>query len=126
MKSAFLHLSLEKDQLLYQATEGLRLLCRDSYDHEKSHFDAPLASRFEEMDAVVLFDNVLVPWERVFMYREHEFAVDLVEKFASYHRQSYACWHDVSAERDRDYCSNRRLGAKVIAWEKFAFVRGGG
>jgi 4-hydroxyphenylacetate 3-monooxygenase len=52
------------------ATKGLRLICRDTYDHGKSHFDAPLSSRFEEMDAVVLFDNVLVPWERVFMYRD--------------------------------------------------------
>lgn len=52
------------------STPGLRLICRDSYDHGKSHFDAPLASRFEEMDAVVIFDNVLVPWERVFMYRD--------------------------------------------------------
>jgi 4-hydroxyphenylacetate 3-monooxygenase len=51
-------------------TPGLRLLCRDTYDHGKSHFDAPLASRFEEMDAVVTFKNVLVPWERVFMYRD--------------------------------------------------------
>lgn len=52
------------------ATKGLKLICRDTYDHGKSHFDAPLSSRFEEMDAVVLFDNVLVPWERVFMYRD--------------------------------------------------------
>jgi len=52
------------------ATPGLRLLCRDSYDHGKSHFDAPLASRYEEMDAVVIFNDVLVPWERVFMYRD--------------------------------------------------------
>ncbi|MFY0615425.1 MAG: 4-hydroxyphenylacetate 3-monooxygenase, oxygenase component [Hyphomicrobiaceae bacterium] len=52
------------------ATPGLRLICRDTYDHGKSHFDAPLASRFEEMDSVVIFDDVLVPWERVFMYRE--------------------------------------------------------
>jgi len=52
------------------STPSLRLICRDSYDHGKSHFDAPLASRFEEMDAVVIFDNVLVPWERVFMYRD--------------------------------------------------------
>lgn len=52
------------------ATPGLRMICRDTYDHGKSHFDAPLASRFEEMDAVVLFDDVLVPWERVFMHRE--------------------------------------------------------
>jgi 4-hydroxyphenylacetate 3-monooxygenase len=52
------------------ATPGIRLVCRDSYDLGRSHFDAPLASRFEEMDAVVVFDRVLVPWERVFMYRE--------------------------------------------------------
>lgn len=52
------------------ATPGIRLICRDSYDHGQSHYDAPLASRFEEMDAVVIFKDVLVPWERVFMYRE--------------------------------------------------------
>ena len=52
------------------ATPGLKLLCRDSYDEGKSTFDAPLASRYEEMDAVVVFENVLVPWERVFMYGE--------------------------------------------------------
>ncbi len=51
-------------------TDGVRMICRDSYDHGKSTFDAPLAARFEEMDAVITFDNVLVPWERVFMYRE--------------------------------------------------------
>ena len=50
------------------ATKGLKMICRDPYDHGKSKFDAPLSSRFEEMDAVVVFDNVLVPWERVFMY----------------------------------------------------------
>jgi len=52
------------------ATPGLRLICRDSYDEGKSEFDAPLASRYEEMDSVVIFDNVLVPWERVFLYKD--------------------------------------------------------
>jgi 4-hydroxybutyryl-CoA dehydratase/vinylacetyl-CoA-Delta-isomerase len=42
-------------------------------------------------EAMVVFDDVFVPWDRVFMYREHEFAGDLVEKFAAYHRHSYAC-----------------------------------
>lgn len=42
-------------------------------------------------EALVVFDNVFVPWERVFMCREYEFSGSLVEKFASYHRQSYAC-----------------------------------
>ena len=46
---------------------GLRFICRDSFDAGRSHFDAPLASRFEEMDCVVIFDNVRVPWERVFL-----------------------------------------------------------
>ncbi len=42
-------------------------------------------------ECMVVFDNVFVPWERVFMYKEWEFAGDLVEKFAAYHRQSYSC-----------------------------------
>jgi len=54
------------------ATPGLKLICRDSYDEGKSHFDAPLASRYEEMDAVVIFENVLVPWERIFLYGQPE------------------------------------------------------
>jgi 4-hydroxybutyryl-CoA dehydratase/vinylacetyl-CoA-Delta-isomerase len=42
-------------------------------------------------EALVVFDDVFVPWDRVFMYKEHEFAGQLVETFAAYHRQSYAC-----------------------------------
>jgi len=42
-------------------------------------------------EALVVFDDVFVPWERVFLYKQFEFAGPLVEKFASYHRQSYAC-----------------------------------
>src|SRR5436309_6892049 len=48
-------------------TPGLRFLCRESFDLGRSHFDHPLGSRFEEMDCIVFFDDVLVPWERVFM-----------------------------------------------------------
>ena len=42
-------------------TPGLRFLCRESFDLGRSPFDHPLGSRFEEMDAVVFFDDVLVP-----------------------------------------------------------------
>src|SRR5437764_10987128 len=48
-------------------TPGLKFLCRESFDLGRSRFDHPLASRFEEMDCVVFFDDVLVPWERVFL-----------------------------------------------------------
>src|SRR5256714_7802672 len=48
-------------------TPGVKFLCRESFDLGRSHFDHPLGSRFEEMDCVVFFDDVLVPWERVFL-----------------------------------------------------------
>jgi 4-hydroxyphenylacetate 3-monooxygenase len=52
-------------------TPGLRFICRQSLDHTpeagRTHRDAPLSSRFEEMDAVVVFDDVRVPAERIFM-----------------------------------------------------------
>ena len=48
-------------------TPGLKFQCRESFDLGRSHFEHPLGSRFEEMDCVVFFDNVLVPWERVFL-----------------------------------------------------------
>ncbi len=40
-------------------------------------------------EAVIVFDDVFVPWERVFMAGEHAFSGLLVERFAGYHRQSY-------------------------------------
>ena len=45
--------------------------------------------RFGGHEAVVIFEDVFCPWERVFMCREHAFAGLLVERFAGYHRQSY-------------------------------------
>jgi 4-hydroxyphenylacetate 3-monooxygenase len=51
-------------------TPGLKFLCREGLDYGKSHFDHPLGSRFDEMDAVVIFDDVFVPWENVFLYRD--------------------------------------------------------
>jgi len=51
-------------------TPGLKFLCRESVDYGRSHYDHPLGSRFEELDSVVIFDNVFVPWERVLLYRD--------------------------------------------------------
>jgi len=52
-------------------TPGLRFLSRRSYEQAAvSRFDQPLASRFDENDAVVYFDQVRIPWERVFLARD--------------------------------------------------------
>ncbi|MDR7584791.1 MAG: 4-hydroxyphenylacetate 3-monooxygenase, oxygenase component [Armatimonadota bacterium] len=56
-------------------TPGLRFLCREPFIPDGAAADPvdhPLAARFEEMDAVVLFDEVLVPWERVFLLYDVE------------------------------------------------------
>jgi len=47
-------------------TAGLKFICREAFSGgERTHFDHPLSSRFEEMDCVAIFDDVLVPWDRV-------------------------------------------------------------
>ena len=49
-------------------TNGLKVLSRKSYEaHAPSEFDNPLSHRFDENDAVLFFDNVKVPWDRVFI-----------------------------------------------------------
>lgn len=51
------------------STAGLRFICREPFDTgEQSEWDHPLGARFEEPDAVCVFDDVLIPWERVFLY----------------------------------------------------------
>ena len=54
------------------ATPGVKFICRESFDYGRSGFDHPLGSRFEEMDAIVFFDDVLVPWERMFLLGDVE------------------------------------------------------
>jgi 4-hydroxyphenylacetate 3-monooxygenase len=53
-------------------TPGLRFICRPSVVHQNaaSPMDYPLSSRLDETDAMVIFDDVLVPWERVFIHRD--------------------------------------------------------
>lgn len=60
---------------------GVKLISRTSYAQNAavtgSPFDYPLSSRFDENDAIFVFDKVLVPWENIFMYGD----VDQVNGF---------------------------------------------
>ena len=50
---------------------GMKLISRASYEQPvQSPWDYPLSSRFDENDAVAIFDRVLVPWEDVLVYRD--------------------------------------------------------
>jgi 4-hydroxyphenylacetate 3-monooxygenase len=53
--------------------KGLKTLSRKSYEDAAANaFDNPLASRFDENDAVMWFEDVKVPWDRVFIARDTE------------------------------------------------------
>jgi 4-hydroxyphenylacetate 3-monooxygenase len=57
--------------------KGLKILSRKSYEAAaRSVFDNPLSSRFDENDAVLYFDDVKVPWDRVFVDRD----IDMCQK----------------------------------------------
>ena len=82
------------------ATEGIRFLSRKSYEVEaRTVFDYPLSSRYDENDAVVYFDDVKVPWERVFVDRDVAMA--------------RAQWHETPAHVYQNYQSQVRLMVKM-------------
>ena len=81
-------------------TPSLKILSRKSYEQAApSAFDNPLASRFDENDAVIYFDDVRVPWERVFV----------VDDIAMCHRQ----FHQTPAHVYQNYQAMIRLGVKL-------------
>jgi 4-hydroxyphenylacetate 3-monooxygenase len=55
-------------------TPGLSFQCREPLDLGRGHRDHPLGSRFDEMDAMVYFDDVLVPWDRVLLMNDIDLA----------------------------------------------------
>jgi 4-hydroxyphenylacetate 3-monooxygenase len=67
------------------ATPELRFICRPSVMHSQagSPMDFPLSSRLDETDAMVVFNEVLVPWERVFIHRNADMCNGLYRRTGS-------------------------------------------
>lgn len=67
-------------------TPGLRFICRPSVAHLEaaSPMDFPLSLRFDETDAMAVFDDVVVPWERVFIHRDAEMCNGLYDRTGTY------------------------------------------
>jgi len=79
---------------------GLRILSRKSFEASAvSLFDNPLAARFDENDAVLYFDDVKVPWDRVFVNRNVEMA--------------RAQFHDTAGHVSQNYQAQIRLMVKL-------------
>ena len=80
--------------------KGLRVLSRKSYEAAAvSVFDNPLSSRFDENDALIYFDDVKVPWERVFVHRDPDMC--------------RAQFHDTPGHAYQNYQAQIRLSVKI-------------
>jgi 4-hydroxyphenylacetate 3-monooxygenase/4-hydroxybutyryl-CoA dehydratase/vinylacetyl-CoA-Delta-isomerase len=69
-------------------TKGIKLICHVSNVRPSFELKAPF-SMMGMADSLTIFDDVFVPWERVFMFREWQFAGRLALLFANYHRHTY-------------------------------------
>lgn len=66
---------------------GLKIICRDLYAEHADPERQPLTVRFDEVDATLVFEDVLVPWERVFIYRNPALAAQFhrrISRWASF------------------------------------------
>jgi 4-hydroxyphenylacetate 3-monooxygenase len=64
---------------------GMKHICRSGFAGRGAIEDYPLANRFDEIDTLIVFDDVLVPWENVLFYR-HTRAASFIR--ATLHRYS--------------------------------------
>ncbi|NIP39608.1 MAG: 4-hydroxyphenylacetate 3-hydroxylase [Candidatus Dadabacteria bacterium] len=67
-------------------TKGVEMVSREAGRPQQS--SAELSSKYGQATAQILFDDVFVPWERVFLAGEYEYAGLLTESFATHHRVS--------------------------------------
>lgn len=71
--------------IISMSAPGVKQICRSSFAGRTNPQDYPLANRFDEVESLVIFDNVLIPWENVFFYR-HTKAAQYIR--ATLHRYS--------------------------------------
>ncbi len=67
-------------------TPGLHLYVSSYHAGEVDPFDHPLSSRHKMLETLTVFDDVVVPWDRVFLHRRPELAGPLALAFVEYHR----------------------------------------
>jgi 4-hydroxybutyryl-CoA dehydratase/vinylacetyl-CoA-Delta-isomerase len=75
-------------------TPGIKLLAVEPVSRtygEEGRFDYPRTSAMQPTECLIVFDDVFVPWERVFMCGEWQFSRTLAYAFASYHRLFGTC-----------------------------------
>ena len=73
-------------------TKGVKIMSRKSYEQSAvTEFDNPLSWRFDENDALIYFDDVKVPWDRVFVYRGLDTCRAQFQDTWAHSNQNYQC-----------------------------------
>ncbi|MEL6201827.1 MAG: 4-hydroxyphenylacetate 3-hydroxylase N-terminal domain-containing protein [Pseudomonadota bacterium] len=57
---------------------GLHIICRDAYGEGRDRSRLPLSTRFDDLDATLIFDDVTIPWDRVFIYQNPQLVSQLI------------------------------------------------
>jgi anthranilate 3-monooxygenase (FAD)/4-hydroxyphenylacetate 3-monooxygenase len=105
------------------STPGIRQICREPYDDGgRSSFDHPLASNFEDMDTLMIFDDVLVPWHRVFSYNKPQIGNDIVGKSSMLHHHGHQALRRALVKLEFVVGIAMRI-AKTSGAEKFLHVQ---
>src|SRR5579875_1841761 len=84
--------------------KGLKMYCRP-VDEVEGNTSSVLSKKDYEIETITVFDNVFVPWDRVFLFREYEFAGALATLFATFHRFTAISYRSATA--------NLYLGAAI-------------
>ncbi|MBI2820509.1 MAG: 4-hydroxybutyryl-CoA dehydratase [Acidobacteria bacterium] len=100
-------------------TSGIRIIAR-SGPWEEGFIDYPVANRASMVEGLVIFDDVFVPDERIFLNGEWQFAGPLAQMFANYHRVTAAAYKYPFAEL---LAGSAQLVAECNGVDRVAHVR---
>lgn len=77
---------------------GIRHICRPPLTRGRSAFERPLSARWDEIDTLIVFDNVLVPWENVMFSRQPELAGLIRQDLTRWAAQGFLLRSSVKAD----------------------------
>jgi 4-hydroxyphenylacetate 3-monooxygenase len=85
---------------------GIKHICRTGFAGRKPLEDYPLSNRFDEIDTLIVFDDVLVPWENVLFYRH--------TRAASFIRGTLHCYSAFPFVQRVRYIADMMIGAALF------------
>ncbi|NON61364.1 4-hydroxyphenylacetate 3-hydroxylase N-terminal domain-containing protein, partial [Acidianus sp. RZ1] len=100
-------------------TPGIKLYVRP-IDELEGNSSAVLSKKDYELETLTVFDDVFVPWDRVFLFKEYDYAGSLASLFATFHRFTALSYRSAAMDL---YLGSSRLVSKANGIENEKHVR---